>query len=427
MGASGRVSPVVLLAKRFLLSKHSDGFLSFIAWVSVVGVALGVMALTVVTSVINGFEGELSSVITGMNGDVILYSRESIRDPAAIEAKIRSTVPELQAITPCFIAEVMAAGPTGVAGSILEGIDPAQAGLVTAVPKRVIRGRLPSGPQEVAVGSALADRLGVNLDMDLRVIIPSVHSSESPSEEGAGGNSGENPDGSEEEVTPKAIQVKVVGIIRMGMYDYDSKYIFATLPVVQDLLQQPGRVTAFKLKLMPGTDSHRISKRLGDYFGYPFRAKDWAELNHNLFYAIQLEKAVISIILTVIVIVAAFNVVSTLMMMIHDKTKEIAILKAMGFRPAQGFRLFCLIGLGMGMVGTAFGVGIGYGIGWVLAHTHLVHLPADIYAIGFLPVVMRWNEVGIIALLAVTISFLAALYPGWKVARRSPLDGLRYE
>lgn len=413
---SDRVSAVVLLARRFLLSKTSDGFLSLIAWVSVVGVALGVLALTVVTSVINGFEGELSHVITGMNGDVIVYSREPIRDPSTMEERIRSTVPELQAITPSFITEVMATGPIGVAGAILEGVDPSRVGLVTSLPKHVTQGKLPGRSGEVAVGYALADRLGVGLNSELRIIIPSVS-------EGSASESGTR----DELEVPKTVESRVVGIVRMGMYDYDSKYLYATLPAVQDFLQEQGRVTAFKLKLMPGTDTHQVSRRLSDYFGYPFRSKDWAELNHNLFYAIQLEKAVISIILTVIVIVAAFNVVSTLMMMIHDKTKEISILKAMGFRPSQGFRLFCLIGIGMGAVGTFFGVAFGMGLNWVIMHTRLIHLPADIYAIGFLPVVVRWREVGMIALVAMTISFLAALYPGWKVARRSPLDGLRYE
>ena len=150
-------------------------------------------------------------------------------------------------------------------------------------------------------------------------------------------------------------------------------------------------------------------------------------LNKNLLYAIQLEKAVISIILTAIVIVAAFNVVSTLMMMIHDKTKEIAILKAMGFRPSQGFMLFCMIGLGMGIIGTIFGVLIALGVNEFLAKTKFIHLPADIYYIGFLPVVVRWREVGLIAVVAILISFLATLYPGWTVARRTPLDGLRYD
>ncbi|MFL5812736.1 MAG: FtsX-like permease family protein [Bdellovibrionia bacterium] len=406
------VSAVGLLARRFLLSKSSDGFLSLIAWVSVVGVALGVLALVVVTSVINGFEGELARVITGMNGDVVLYTRtDPLRDVDAIERRIRDVVPETQAITDLFVTELMAAGPSGVAGAILEGLDMRTVNLVTEESKHLTEGRMPSAPNEVALGSFIADRLGLHPGGTVRLIIPTL-----------------NEEGREGEVeAPRAAEMNVTGVIRMGLYEYDSKFVYGTLEGVQKLLNYPDRVTSFKIKLTPGSNSTRVAERLGDQFGYPFRAKNWAMLNKNLLYAISLEKAVIAIILTVIIIVAAFNVVSTLMMMIHDKTKEIAILKAMGFKPSQSFGLFCMIGVGMGIVGTFFGVAIAMGVNTILAKTHLIRLPADIYYISFLPVIVRWKEVGMIALVAISISFLATLYPGWKVARRSPLDGLRYE
>lgn len=414
----GRVSAVALLAKRFLLSKSSEGFVSFIAWVSVVGVALGVLALTVVTSVINGFEGELARVITGMNGDVVLYSRgEPIGQPEAIETKIRRVVPETGEITHSFVTEIMASGPAGVAGAVLEGIDPESVGRVTLIPKRIVSGRMPVSEEEVLVGASLAERLGVKEGSELRLILPFTAEELSGPEGAASVGSG----------APRASLAKVVGIVKMGMYEYDSKFLFGTLFGVQRLLDQPGKVTSFKLRLAEGMDSRLAASKLTDSFGYPFRAKDWAQLNKNLFYAIRLEKAVIAILLAAIVVVAAFNVVSTLMMMIHDKTREISILKAMGFRPGQSFRLFCVIGLGMGVVGTIVGAGAGIAITWILGRTRLIDLPPDIYYISFLPVVVRWKEVGIIAGVAVAIAFFATLYPGWKAARRSPLDGIRYE
>ncbi|OFZ52688.1 MAG: hypothetical protein A2428_08825 [Bdellovibrionales bacterium RIFOXYC1_FULL_54_43] len=405
---------VITLARRFLLSKTSDGFLSFIAWVSVVGVALGVLALVVVTSVINGFEGELIRVITGMNGDVLLYSRaDPVRDPAIIETKIRKAVPEVRAITASFIAELMVSGPDGVSGAIVEGFDSNTLGAVTEIPRKVILGRLAEAPDEVTLGSALAERLGATEGSVVRLIFPFTGSSDAGDQGSLG--------------SPKATDMRVVGIIKMGMYEYDSKYLFTPLWQVQRFLEQPGRVTSFKIKLAPNANSRKASDQLADAFGYPFRSKDWSQLNRNLFYAIKLEKAVIAIILTAIVLVAAFNVVSTLMMMIHDKTREIAILKAMGFQPIQSFQLFCLIGLGMGFVGTAFGIVFGLLINLLLEKTHWIDLPPDIYYIGFLPVVVHWREVGLIALTAMLISFLATVYPAWKVSRRSPLEGLRYE
>ena len=416
----GKVQALVpMLARRFLLSKASDGFLSFIAWVSVVGVALGVLALVVVTSVINGFEGELTRVITGTMGDVFLYSRaEPVKDADKIEEKIRHAVPETVAITTVLDAELMSAGPSGVAGAFLEGIDTETIGLVTAIPQRVIAGRLPVKDDEVALGSAIAERIGAGEGSEIRLIIPFTgEASATPPGEASATAAG----------APKVVKVHVVGIVKMGMYEYDSKYIFGSLGGVQKLLNQPDRVSSFKIKLSPGADSRAASDLLTDHFGFPFRAKDWAQLNKNLFMAIKLEKAVIAVLLTAIVIVAAFNVVSTLMMMIHDKTKEIAILKAMGLRPAQSFRLFCMVGLGMGVVGTFFGSLMGMGVNWIIAHTHLIQLPADIYYIGFLPVVIRWREVGLIGAVALLVSFTATLYPAWKISRSSPLEGIRYD
>jgi lipoprotein-releasing system permease protein len=400
-------SSVPVLAKRFLFSRSSDGFLSFIAWVSVLGVALGVMALTIVTSVINGFEGELTRVITGMNGDLLLYSRgDPLRDPGQVEDEIRKVLPEVKAISRSFVTELMVSSAKGVSGAVLQGIESETIGLVTDIPKCLISGRLPVIDGEIALGSAIADKLGVTEDSEIRLIAPFSGGLDS---------------------SPKVLKVRVVGIVRMGMYEYDSKFIFMSLESTQNYLDQQGRVTSFNIKLPYGADSRAASDRLAGTFGYPFRAKDWGQLNKNLFYAIKLEKAVIAIILIVIVIVAAFNVVSTLMMMIHDKTKEIAILKTIGFRPFQSFQLFCFIGLGLGCVGTALGILTGLGLGWILEKTHWIRLPSDIYYIGFLPVVVRWEEIGMIGLGAITISFLATLYPSWTVSHRSPLDGIRYE
>jgi len=365
------------------------------------------MALTVVTSVINGFEGELARVITGTHGEVLLYSRgDPIQDQEAVETEIQKLVPETQAITASFIAEVMAVGASGTSGSVLQGIELDRIGKVTSIPQRVIQGRLPQGEAEVVVGSALAEKLGASVGHQIRLIVPFTENLDS---------------------APKAIEVRIVGIIRMGMYDYDSKFIYMTLPAVQSFLNQHHRVTNFNIKLTRGADPRQVSDRLSEVFSFPFRAKDWSQLNKNLFYAIRLEKVVIGIILTVIVVVAVFNVVSTLMMMIHDKSKEIAILKTMGFLPSQSFKLFCFIGLGIGIVGTAFGLAAGLGLGWILERTEWIRLPADIYYIGFLPVVIRWIEVGLIALVALLIAFLATLYPSWAVSRRAPLEGIRYD
>jgi lipoprotein-releasing system permease protein len=410
-----RDSAVVrLLARKFMLSRSSDAFVSLIAWVSVAGVALGVLALTVVTSVINGFEGELKRVITGMNGDVVLYSRsEPFADLGRVESRIRQILPETQAISPSLVMELMVSGPGAVAGAVVEGLDWEKAMKVTQVHERVIAGRLPSqiSPAgrlpEVALGEALATRIGAKLGDEVRLVIPF-----------AGGDIDSG-------TSSKVVATQVAGIIKMGMYEYDSKFVFAALPVIQEILDATGKVTSIKLRLESGTDTHSAAIRLGEGFGYPFRAKDWGQLNRNLFYAIQLEKVVISIILTAIVLVAAFNVVSTLMMLMHDKSREIAILKAMGLAPAQGFRLFVWIGAGIGFVGAWVGGGLGLLVNQFIEKSRLIELPADIYYIGFLPVVTRWGEFVTILLVAFVLCLVATLYPAWRLARRSPLEGIR--
>ncbi|MEN9723266.1 MAG: hypothetical protein RJB38_1252 [Pseudomonadota bacterium] len=408
MAPSGSV--LRLLARKFVLSKSSDGFVSLIAWVSVVGVALGVLALTVVTSVINGFEGELRRVITGMNGDVVLYSRgEPFSDLVRVEKKIRQLVPEAVAVSPSLIAELMAAGPQGVAGVVLEGLDWERSAQVTEVTRRVVAGQLPrpgASILEVALGEALANRLAVAAGDTIRLVIPF---SEGDLDAG---------------VSSKVVPVKVAGLIKMGMFEYDSKFVFAALSDVQGVIGAMDQASSMKLKLREGADSRMASDRLSESFGYPFRAKDWGQLNRNLFYAIQLEKAVIALILTAIVIVAAFNVLSTLMMLMHDKSREVAILKAMGFSSTQAFRLFVWIGGVIGLIGALVGAGLGLFANQALAKSHLIQLPADIYYIGFLPVLTRWTEVGVIVLGACVICLLATLYPAIRVARRSPLEGI---
>jgi len=403
---------VSILARRFLSNSGEEGFLSFISWVSVLGIALGVAALVVVTSAINGFEGELRQVVTGMNGDILLYTRgDPLREPLKIEEKLRRTVPEAIAISPAFLAEVMVFAPGSgaaagsVAGAVLEGVDSATLGLVTHVPKRVESGRLPKAAGEVALGSSLIAKLGAKVGDPVRLIAPYV---------GEGG-------------TAKSAAAVIVGVVKMGMHDYDSKFAFVTLPFAQDFLGHPGSVTAFKVRLKDPDRSLEVSQRLSDAFSYPFRAKDWTQLNRNILYAVQLEKAVIAIILSVIVVVAAFNIVSTMMMMIHERNREIAILKAMGLRGAQGFSVFARIAFGLGAAGTALGVLLGLGLSEILKHTRLITLPADIYYIGYLPVVIRWSEVGAIALGALGVLMLAAIGPAVEVSRRSPMEGIRIE
>ncbi len=403
------------IAIRFLLSKTRGNFLSFISGVSIVGVCIGVLALLVVTSVVNGFENELTHVISSTQGDVLFYTRANpIRDKESLERKIREFAPSVRAMTGSFISEVMFNGPNGVAGGALEGLDLDSFGSVISIEEKLTKGSaLPQNDGEIVVGSALAEKIGVQINDAVRVIIPFSGTEDS---EGSGYGS------------PRVQDFKVVGIVHLGMYDYDSKYAYASLHSVQTLvLNEPkDYITSFRMKLTDSNKAPEVAQELSQHFGFPYRIRDWSQLNKNLLYAIKLEKAVISILLTIIMIVAAFNVVSALLMMVYEKEKEIAILRVLGTRSRDQFYLFSFVASFFGLVGTVCGVILGLICVFILSQTHFIHLPAGVYRLEYLPVVIRWTEWFAIACLAFVVCFLSTVGPAARIARRSPVEGLKW-
>jgi lipoprotein-releasing system permease protein len=406
------------IAFRFLASKPRGNFLSFITFVSIAGVSVGVLALLVVTSVVNGFESELTKVMSGTQGDVLFYSRGSpIRDRDQLERKVREFTPQLKSISGSFVSEVMFNGPNGVAGGALEGVELSTWGSVVSVEERLTPGSaLPKEENEVVLGSALAERLGVATGDSVRIVLPFTGSDD----EGGYGS-------------PRVRDFKVVGLVHLGMYDYDSKYAYAPLPSVQKLVfgedgvsEKKDWITSFRIKLNDGVNAQKAAAELSQHFGFPYRVRDWSALNKNLLYAIELEKAVITILLTAIMIVAAFNVISALLMMVYEKEEEIAILRVMGVRQRDHFILFSWIGSFIGVLGTVAGVVFGLIAVIILRKTQFIHLPAEIYHLEYLPVVIRFTEWCAIGLMAFIICFLATVGPAAKIARRSPVEALKW-
>ena len=403
------------IAARFLLTKSSGNFLSFITGVSIVGVCVGVLALLVVTSVVNGFENELIRVISGTQGDVLFYSRGSpIRDQAELERKIKEFAPSITAITGSFMSEVMFNGPNGVSGGIIEGFNSKTFSSVVSIESRLEKDSvMPINDGEIVLGSALAEKLGVAREDSVRIIVPFSGAEE---EEGRGFGA------------PRVQDFKIVGIVHLGMYDYDSKYAYAPIQSVQQLVfnEQKNFITSLRIKLTDSNLGPEVAAELSQHFGFPYRIRDWSALNKNLLYALKLEKAVISVLLTAIMIVAAFNVISALLMLVYEKEKEIAILRVLGARKRDHFFLFSYVGSFFGIMGTLSGVVLGLISVFVLKETHFIHLPADVYKLEYLPVVIRWTEWSAIALMAFVICFLATVGPAAKIAGRSPLEGLRW-
>ena len=430
--------------------------------ISIAGVAIGVLALTVVLSVMSGFEGDLKQKILGTNSDGFLMKYSSdFSEWKSIEPKI-AKVRGVVGATPFILNEVMIAEKESLTGAELKGIDPATAGTVSDLPKQVIAGELswitdtakiPSTPvklkadkaaqlgdledYELKIGSrrqehpeegsahsvtaeALAKMPGIcvgkEMSSQLRIWVGDVVNVITPL-----GDIG--PTGP----VPRSRAFRVACILYSGMYEYDSKFAYIALPEAQKFFRLGDNITGFELKFTNVDAARTLGRRVvAELGGYPYRAKDWAELNRNLFSALKLEKLAMAIILTFIVLVASFNILSTLIMLVLEKTKEISILKSMGARDASVMKIFVMEGLAIGGIGTATGLLLGLALCSFIERYGL-RLDPDVYYISNLPVNVDAGQFATVAIVSLALSYLATLYPSIKASRLSPVDGLREE
>ncbi|HRK02353.1 MAG TPA: ABC transporter permease [Oligoflexia bacterium] len=403
------MSLVAKIAFRFLGNRKSSSFAPFVAAISVFGLCLGVTALLVVTSVMNGFERELKRALTAFHGHVLMFSRaEPVPNAQAIANDIKKTFPLVKEVSPYIFAEVMLSAKKGVAGSVVEGVDLKTFDKVSQMPNRLKEGRLPTAGAatvEITLGSELARRIGAQVGGDVVLTVPFAK------------------EGGE----PLAQRLKVVGIMQLGMYEYDNKYALVELSELQKTLSVGDRVNAFKMLTASPEKSILVTEGLNDKYVYPLRAKDWTSLNRNLFYAIQLEKVVIAIILFAIVLVASFNIISTLMMLVHDKKSQISMLKALGWSMRRTFATFLLIGGFMSLLGAIAGFALAQMLCRLVQWKSIIDLPPEVYFLSRLPVEIRPAEWAIILLSSILLALGATLVPAWKVSRESPVEGLRYE
>ncbi|MGE3260568.1 MAG: FtsX-like permease family protein [Bacteriovoracia bacterium] len=408
------MSIVAVVARRFLTGKKRNTFLSFIASVSLFGVCLGVAALTVVMSVMEGFETQLQSIITDTQSHIVLFSsRQLITDQHDFEERVeRIGGDQILATSPFLFSEVMLAKGARVVGSLVEGIEERTTIQTTELAKHIGNGAMPELGLDGKLPSIL---IGANLAESLNAKSGDVISVISPFFE-------------KDSLQPRSRRFRVAGIVSTGMYEYDSKYSMIHIDEARDFFRlPPGSFSAMRIKTRSAAQSRQLSERLQKEMGYPYRSRDWTELNRNLFYAVRLQKAVIFVILTAIIVVAAFNIMSTLMMMMSEKKKEMSILKAMGLSPRQSSRVFVRVGLWIGLSGAVAGLSLGLLLATILAKTKFIQLPPDVYFISYLPVDLRPATLLVIAGCAVLVALLATLYPAYQVANESPVEGLRYE
>jgi lipoprotein-releasing system permease protein len=405
----------VLVALRYLRARRKQTFISVISLLSMVGVALGVCTLIVVLSVMSGAESELKRKILGMNAHVMLYRAGDMMDEAdKVIAKARK-VPGVVQGAPFAYGQVMVVSGTGASGAIMRGIRVADALETLDLQKVITQGSLKALDQSdakgipgVLLGEALARRLSVRRGAVVSLI---------------------NPLGEDTPVgrVPKTEPFRVVGTFRSGMYQYDSSLCYVSLGAAQQFLDMGSAVSGVELKVDDIYAADAIGGRVTETLGPMYFSRDWMTMNHALFSALKLEKIAMFVILILIVLVAAFGIVSSLIMLVMEKTKDIAILKAMGATAKNIRRIFVLEGLIIGVLGTIMGLGSGLGLCALLARYKFIDLPVDIYALDTLPVQVEPHMVALVGISAVAISLIATLYPAHAAGRLDPVEALRYQ
>ncbi|MEN6437728.1 MAG: lipoprotein-releasing ABC transporter permease subunit [Syntrophobacter sp.] len=402
---------------RYLLAKRRQTFVSLITFISVAGVAVGVTALIVVLAVMNGFHEDLRNRILGITshvnigsyGGVISNYREVIqeveKEPGVIKA------------TPFIYAQVMITSGRSVSGAILRGIEPLSASKVIKIEENLRKGNLAdlvqspgngSSSPGIIIGMALANNLAVRVGDYVTIISPAGRLT---------------PMGQ----VPKSRLFQIVGLIESGMFEYDNTLAYADLGPAQQFLGIGDSVTGVEVKVADIYKAGEVGERLKARLGATYYVRDWMQMNSNFFQALKLEKVVMFVILTLIILVASFNIVSSLIMLVMEKGRDIAILKAMGATTASIRKIFVLEGFLIGTTGTVLGLLGGFVLCGTLKRYKFIELPPDVYHISTLPVKMEALDLITIAFAAIVISLVATLYPSRKAARLDPAEALRYE
>ncbi len=405
----------IFISLRYLKTKRRYGTVSLNTFISIAGVLIGVATSIITLSVMTGFQGYFRDKILSAIPHIVVmeYSGVGVKDEKALQAKI-DRVPHVVATTPFTINQAMLTSRDRVQGVVVRGIDPVAEGKVTSLEKNTIEGsireleapgrKLPG----IVIGVDLARKFGAELGDTITMV---------------------NPIGEETAIgmVPKMRKFELVGIFDAGMYDYNTGFAYISLPEAQKFFDMPGRVSGIEGRVDEIYHADRIADEIRSVIGYPYYTRNWIEMNKNFFSALKLEKIGMSLILVVIIIVASFNIVGTLTMIVMEKNREIAILKSMGAASRSIMRIFMFAGLVIGSVGTALGALIGYGAVAVITRTGVISLPKDVYQVSHLPLSITGLDILFICVTALGISFLATLYPSWQAAKQDPVEVLRYE
>jgi len=427
---------------RYLWNSRRNRFLSLISIISVLGIALGVAALISVISVMDGFQNQMKDKILGSNAHAhIRKMTGKFDDYQAVAEKVRK-IKGVTGVTPSVTNEIMVSANQDILGGVANGIDIKTIGSVTDLPRQMEKGKLEcledmskcdlkndaargKNPEKdlfadfvgedkkdlrpVAIGKEMAEFLSVHVGDILTVISP------------IGGGMG--PTGP----VPLSKNFKIVGIFYTGMYQYDFQFIYMSLKDAQDFFSMKESVNLLNVKVDDIYNVREITNRItSNLGGFPYSTQDWMDMHQNLFKALKLEKTVMFIILTFIILVASFNIVSTLIMLVMGKTREISILKAMGASNRSIMKIFMFDGFVLGSLGTILGMILAVIICYVLRGIEFP-LAKDVYYMTTLPVELSWKTFAVVSVSSMIISFFATIYPSWQAAKIKPAEGLRYD
>jgi len=407
-----------MIAWRYLRPRRKEGFISVISGFSFLGIALGVATLIIVMSVMNGFRQELMTRILGFNSHLVAVGVTGrIPDYDAVAKKL-SAVPGVIEAVPVINGQVMATFGRSASGAYVKGIRPMDLRNQALIANRLARGKIEDfkGDDVILIGQRMAVSLGVDVGQRIRLISP----------EGT-----TTPFGT----MPRTKTFRVAGIFNVGMSEYDSLFVFMPLEAAQVFFRKQDVVGSIEMRVIDPDKVERVAQAMVPLRIPNVRYQTWEDRHATFFSALKVERNVMFLILTLIILVAAFNIISSLIMLVKDKTPAIAILRTMGATRGTIMRIFFMSGASIGFFGTFFGVALGVLIAdnidaikkWLETLTGNSYFPAEIYFLSRLPAIIDPMEVVQVAAMGLGLSFLATLYPSWRAARLDPVEALRYE